>query len=251
MIREETFQLAGLTTTEAKVMSVMIRIGLAGPSEIASEAGLFRPQVYDALERLKQKNFVSYVVKNKRRVYSISDTKAITELLKKKQEEISKAIPEVMRAFAGAEKENITILTGVKGIKTMLNTTMETMKAGPKRNIYRVMLSDASPIQLLGNWLRRWHLKRAELGLNAMLIFTADAAWRGKQLEKHAATQIRYIKGMQKIPVGLHSCGKYAWVIFWGKEAPFSIQIEDEKVARAFDEYFELMWAAAETKATG
>jgi hypothetical protein len=77
--------------------------------------------------------------------------------------------------------------------------------------------------------------------MTAMLIFTRDAAWRGMQLARHKNTQVRYFLGTQKIPVGLYSCGKYAYVIFWGG-APFAIQIEDRKVADAFVEYFELMW---------
>ena len=249
MIREEILQLADLTPTDAKVITIMLRIGHpAGPTEIAGAAGLFRPQAYDALSRLMARNLVSYVVKNRRRVYSISDTKAIAEMLRKKRDELDKAIPEVLSAFARSERENVTILTGIKGMRTMYGTIWEQMKSDPKHNFYRVMLTDATPTQIMGSWFRRWHLKRAAQGMTAMIIFTPDAAWRGKQLAAHAHTYIRYFKGMQKIPVGLYSCGKYAYVIFWDRESPFAVQIEDEKVAKAFIEYFEVMWEASENE---
>jgi len=247
MLREEIFQLADLTQTEAKVISVMLRLGHpAGPSEIASAARLFRPQAYDALERMRNRNLVSYVVKNRRRVYSISDTKAIASMLQKKREELDKAIPEVLAAFSKAQRETVTILTGIKGMRTMYGTIWEQMKSDPKHNFYRVMLTDATPTRIMGAWFRRWHLKRAAQGMTAMIIFTPDAAWRGKQLAAHANTHIRYFKGMQKIPVGLYSCGKYAYVIFWDEESPFAIQIEDKKVATSFVEYFDVMWEASD-----
>ncbi len=249
MLKEEMLRLADLTKIEAKTLEALLRLGPSPPSSIVRESGLFRPQVYDALGRLGGRNLVSFIVRNNRRVYSATDPSAIVDILRKKQESIAQAIPQIMVTYSAAAKENVTILSGIAGLKIMLNTTMSELEREPVRNIYRVMLTDATPINLLKGWLRRWHKTRARRGFKAMLIFTPDAAWRGRQLETHAATQIRYAQNIQKIPVGIHSCGKFAWVIFWGEESPFAIQIEDEKIARAFDDYFERLWIAAVIKA--
>jgi len=246
MLENDALGMADLTPTEVKALSALLRMGPSPPSLIAREAKLFRPQAYDALERLAGRNLVSFILRNNRRVYSVTDPSAIVKTLRHKQELIEQAIPKLLATYSTAHKENVTLLSGIEGLKLMLNTTMREMENKPAENVYRVMLTDATPINLLKGWLRRWHKTRARRKLKAMLIFTPDAAWRGKQLEKHAATQIRYAQNIQKIPVGIHSCGRFAWVIFWGHESPFAIQIEDEKIARAFDEYFERLWAAAD-----
>lgn len=249
MLKEEVFTLAGLTSTESKVLSSLLRLGPSTASSIAKNSGLFRRQAYDALDRLNARNLVSFVIKNKLRVYSVARPEDVVSILKKRRDEIDSAIPQITRAFTSAAKENVTILTGIPGIKLMLKTVMDTLEEDPKKNKYKVMRTDLAAIHLLGNWLRRWHKKRAALGLDGYLIFTAAAAWRGVQLSKLPHTYIRYLKSEVGSPVGLHSCGDYAWVIFWGRDnsSALSIQIKDEKIARAFDEYFQLLWDAAET----
>ncbi len=214
MLENDALGMADLTPTEVKALSALLRLGPSPPSIIAREAGLFRAQAYDALERLARRNMVSFILRNNRRVYSVTNPAVIVATLRRKQELIEKAIPKLLATYSAAQKENVTILSGMSGLKLMLNTTMQELERHPAQNIYRVMLSDATPINLLKGWLRRWHKTRARRKLKAMLIFTPDAAWRGKQLEKHAATQIRYAQNLQKIPMGLHSCGRYAWVIF-------------------------------------
>ncbi|MFH1221987.1 MAG: helix-turn-helix domain-containing protein [Candidatus Micrarchaeota archaeon] len=248
MAEDEVFTLAGLTSTESRVLAALLKLGPATPSAISKATGMFRRQVYDALDRLAHRNLASFIIKNNRRVYSATESDAVVKLLKKRRDDIDAAIPKIASAYISSAKENVTILTGINGLKMVLNTTMEVLKQDPKKNTYNVMRTDISAIRLLGNWLRRWHQKRASLGLNAKLVFTSDAAWRGKQLENLPHTWIRYVPGPIKIPVGLHSCGEYAWVIFWGEESPLAIQIKDEKIARAFDEYFEIMWEAADRK---
>ena len=56
---ENSLKQIGLTDNEIKVYLTLLKIGPSIVSKIAERSGLYRPYVYDTLERLQEKALVS------------------------------------------------------------------------------------------------------------------------------------------------------------------------------------------------
>ena len=60
-INKKILKQIGLTENEIQVYLTLLKIGSSGVSTIAEHSGLYRPYVYDTLERLQEKGLVSFI----------------------------------------------------------------------------------------------------------------------------------------------------------------------------------------------
>lgn len=58
------FKEIGLTGTETRIYLALLSLGAAPAGKIVEEAGVYRKNAYDALNRLIDKGLVTYVIEN-------------------------------------------------------------------------------------------------------------------------------------------------------------------------------------------
>ena len=104
---EELKQL-GLNDNEIKVYVTMLKIGLSTASTISEKTGLYRPYVYDTLEKLIDKGLVSYVIKDNKKHFQADHPKKLIENLKEKEENIKKILPTLI-SFTKLQGENLVL----------------------------------------------------------------------------------------------------------------------------------------------
>ena len=68
MIKDTLLKL-GLTKNEVEIYLALLSSGEISVNEIGSKAGLHRQVCYDALDRLVEKGFVSYITKNSKKFF--------------------------------------------------------------------------------------------------------------------------------------------------------------------------------------
>ena len=79
----------GLTTNETDVYLTLLKEGSISVNNIAEKAGLHRQAVYDALDRLLEKGFVSFVTRNNKKHFQGIHPQKILEYLQEKRGENS------------------------------------------------------------------------------------------------------------------------------------------------------------------
>ena len=70
MIKEQLLGL-GLTSNEVEIYLVLLNAGELSVNEIGTKSGLHRQVCYDALDRLVEKGFISYIMKNSKKFFNI------------------------------------------------------------------------------------------------------------------------------------------------------------------------------------
>ena len=111
----------GLTDNEVKIYLALLRLGAASPAQIAERTGFSRSYVYDALERMLEKQIVSYVLKNNKKHYLATDPKRLEELFKRRLERIQKIIPKLENLQKVSEEEiKVEVHRGKYVYKTLL-----------------------------------------------------------------------------------------------------------------------------------
>src|SRR3989338_2020630 len=118
----------GLTDTEIKVYLALLSVGSTSAGHLVEETGVYRKNLYDALNKLIEKGLVTYVIENKIKFFQAkSPDNLITYLdeqkskVDEKKEEIEKLIPELKSKFTSPTPEiEAEIYRGIEGIKTIL-----------------------------------------------------------------------------------------------------------------------------------
>ncbi|GBE19700.1 sugar-specific transcriptional regulator TrmB [archaeon BMS3Abin17] len=94
----------GLTENEIKVYITLLKIGPSIVSQIAERSGLYRPYVYDTLERLQEKGLVSSTIKDNKKSFQAADPSQLIEIEKIKLGELNKILP-ILGGFLKSPKE--------------------------------------------------------------------------------------------------------------------------------------------------
>ena len=134
----ELFRKIGLTEGEIKVYLALLKLGETTIGAIGRESKVSKSKMYDILDKLIEKGFVGYIVRNGTKHFAANDPKMILEYIHKKKDEIEetgkqaeKILPELslQRATMGAKKL-AEIYEGFHGLKAIREELIQTLKKG-------------------------------------------------------------------------------------------------------------------------
>lgn len=110
----------GLEEREVKIYLAALELGASTVLPLAQKAGIKRTYAYDILERLRERQLVSYIEKNGRRRYSAEPPEKLEQLLKNRLENFHRILPELKSIANQAEtKPKVRFYEGLEGIETI------------------------------------------------------------------------------------------------------------------------------------
>ena len=84
----EALESMDLSKKESEVYLALLKIGQSGATRLAESTGINRVTVYHLLESLKQKGFISSVIKKNTSTFIAKEPKKILDLIKQKEQKI-------------------------------------------------------------------------------------------------------------------------------------------------------------------
>ena len=119
----------GLTPSESKIYLILLEQGACLAGTISRNTGIHRRSVYDTIERLIQKGLVSYIKSNNRKYFEAVNPDKLTEILKKKEEDINSILPELKALQQMSEGKNETLFfRGKAALKTAFDDQLDKAK---------------------------------------------------------------------------------------------------------------------------
>ena len=94
---EDQLKELGLTDNEVRIYLLLLKQGMMNPSGISQKLGLHRGYIYDALERMQEKEVVNSVLKDNKKQFQATSPESLVELLRFKLENLQKIVPELMK----------------------------------------------------------------------------------------------------------------------------------------------------------
>ena len=129
------FESLGLSPNEGKIYETLLEIGESSISDIATRASIHRRNVYDAIQRLIDKGLVFQVASPSENSYNAVDPDKLMELMREKEESLSKVLPEMKKKFGNrVAPEEAYIYRGYEG----------------QKNVWRDMLRIGKDIYIIG-----------------------------------------------------------------------------------------------------
>ncbi|MEK6935349.1 MAG: helix-turn-helix domain-containing protein [Nanoarchaeota archaeon] len=240
----EILQKLGLSGSEVKVYLALLEIGSSTAGELTKKCGLYRTNIYDALEKLREKGLVSSILKNNKKYYSASKLEKLNVLLDNKKEDLQILEKELNNTLKKlSEKEikgegefDVKIFTGKNGVKNVMEEVLEDKKPffafGAEANFEKLF-----PIYFT-NWVKQ--LFKNKIDVNAIYNEKVRVL---REKKKISFANFRYIHGFEN-PVTTQIFGDKVVIIHW-QETPLIIQINNKKIAQSYMNVFNLMWKVA------
>jgi len=230
----------GMTKNEIEVYLVLLESGDLSVNSIGEKSGLHRQVCYDALDRLLEKGFVSFVVQNNKKYFSALSPDKLIDYLEEKKENIKTVLPELV-ALTKKPKEDtqIEVIKGKNVIRTILRDVIKTLRE-KRGDLMMLGVEETKFIEEDRIAIKQFLKSMQLLKLKEKLIAKkgAELYFPGKQSEYRVIDE----KKFNPNPMYIYG-GKIVQVI-WGNPI-HAVMIKNPQVYDSNKKYFEMLWKIA------
>lgn len=227
----------GLSEGEVKVYLALLELGASSAGDVLEKAGVQNSVFHFCVNRLIAKGLVSYVMKNKFRVYSASSPESILGYVRDKERDIQKLIPELkIKQASIREKQEVALFEGVKGILTLLNILIEDAKKGEEFLMFTAEADSLEKTEEIQKFYEMYDAKRKAKGL----VVKGIAGLKMQPVfERRKTLNMKYTD--LPLPSNTGICGSKMVLINWG-ERPTGILIKSRAIVEREKAFFKAFW---------
>jgi sugar-specific transcriptional regulator TrmB len=232
----EKLKFLGLTKVESKVYLALLKRGASLAGKISKEAQLNRTTTYYALKSLIDKGLASYVIQANRKWFKATTPEILLELLKEKEEEAQKIIPQLTALYrAPKEEHQVTLYYGLKGIRSVFQNILREGKPN------FVIDSEGQFTRRMPNYAPHFirEVERIKMPIKHIVR-------RGVDINATKTTEVRYIPRKTKSESVINIYGNKVAIIIW-TDPPEAVVIKNKTAADSFKSYFDIMWKTAKS----
>ncbi|MBS3167701.1 winged helix-turn-helix transcriptional regulator [Candidatus Woesearchaeota archaeon] len=150
---EQELKDLGFTDNEVKIYLLLLENGMMNPAEISQKLGLHRGYVYDALERMQEKEIVNVILESNKKHYQANNPENLVELLKYKLENLKIIIPNLNKlSRLNKEVTKVELHKGGRTYRTLLKDIIVTLNKNEELLLIGVdeqnLIENVEPIYL-------------------------------------------------------------------------------------------------------
>lgn len=231
-------QQAGLTLTEAKIYSVLLKQKGQQAGEIAKQTGIHRRNVYDAIERLVSKGLVGEFLEGKKKHFVAESPKRLLGLIKERETSLNRILPSLQAIYDTKKQQaEVQIYKGRAGLRSVLEDQLyvknESIWVYGAYNDFSKALKYYFP-----------HFEKNRIMRKVKVRLLLDTVSRDKP-KKGQFLEIRYLPNFWSGPVSVNIYRNNVAIILW-EEQPITILISSKQISDSYRSYFNLLWKIAE-----
>lgn len=222
----------GLSNAESIIYLSALRKGQVTVRDLSKDTGLHRTNIYDVLEKLKEKGLITYFKEGKTTYFHASDPDNLYDFLKEKQDFLDSLMPVLIENSKVNVKEvSVDVFKGKEGMKTSFRRMLKIGKPMCGFGI-RGQLREKLPV-FAEQWIRDMKKKKAVY----RCIYT-------ERNPPSYYTKIKYLPEKYSGPVATYIYGDEININIW---EPFllAIVIKSKEVAKVYKTHFGLLWEIA------
>lgn len=239
----QTLKKLGLTSNEVEIYLTLLRHGELSVYGLAKKSGLHRQVCYDALERLLEKGFVSYVINNNKKFFKPLEPSRIQDYLEEKKAELDDVLPHLKEIFlAPSEETNVNVVKGKLVLRIIYNDIFKTLEKS-KETLLAVGIDEKKFLEYDKIAIKQYisNMQRSKLKEKLLSKESGEEFFEGPQSE------YRLLPDHLFNPNPTHIYGNKVAIILWG-EPMHGIIMESKEVADAYRKYFQILWDMAKER---
>ncbi len=237
--QEQVLGSLGLSKNESKVYLTLLEVGTSNVGKIAERSKLYRPNVYDALERLKRKGLVNYIAMDNKKRYRAAAPDHLMNLVQQKETLLKSIMPQLeLNHNLASQKVDVQVFEGVPAIRSLKKRFIE-----KKEEIFSLGVPHHS-VKMNGTEFQdSLHKRRIAHKIKHWHIYNNDGVERAKFLKTMPLTEVRVFD--YNPPVNTKICGDEVSITIYSAEPPLTILVKNQQMAKAYKEYFWILWDTA------
>jgi len=235
-----TLQNLGLNEKEAKVYLACLELGSATVQEVSDKAGVKRTSVYNFLEDMKARGFITEVKQGKKMFLIAEDPHALLKKADEQKKQLEEILPEFLSIYnLPGEKPKVRFYQGIDGLKRIYE---DTLKEGGEIYLisdYEKMFSAIEP-----DWMWQYAKLRAEEGIKAFSISKDGPMAREVKIrDSEQLRETRFVKDVNfETEINIYG-DKVALLSF---RSPYAgVIIEDRAIAQTLRSMWKIIWNQA------
>ncbi|MEK6954230.1 MAG: helix-turn-helix domain-containing protein [Candidatus Micrarchaeota archaeon] len=241
---KETLKKLGLSDAEADVYLCLLRNGPLRASEIAKKAGMYRPYVYDNLNKLMARGLASNIIIDGKKQFKAANPDTLRDYLKGKMDEVESALPELHKQMAQASQGAfVEVYKGKNAVRKAHLDILRILKENP--NIEHLGLGIDEEL-----WIKnepsfsRWFIKQLEKNKirERMITYENEKVFSGGK-----TSQYRFIPEQFFNPTMIYIDWDLVTIILWA-DPNVAIKIRSTELSDSYRKQFELTWKHGKRK---
>jgi predicted transcriptional regulator len=240
---KETLKSLGLTQNEVEIYLTLLNAPELSVNEIGSRSGLHRQVCYDALDRLLEKGFVSFISKDHKKFFKALDPEKIITYLDNKKDEINSILPQLQGIYVQKQEDtDVELIKGKMVVRTILNDIVKTLKE-QGGEMLATGIEEAKFVEFDEIAIKQYinRMKKGKFKEKLLARETAEIFYEGSQSEYRLLPEELFN------PNPAHIYGDKIATIVWGNPV-FGIIIKSKQLADANRKHFEILWNMAKKR---
>ncbi len=237
MKKEEALIQSGLTKNESKVYLALLELHQATAVELSRKSRVHRVNVYDVLERLREKGLISSIMEGTKKIFRVANPHQLSKLLEQKAEVLNQVMPQLNQEFnLKKEKQQVYQFFGPEGV----------MRA------YFMMLEQKAVVYGLGGsglnrkYLKHrhqlWNKERLKQKIKMKVLYYEFTRKDKLKRWQDKTTQIRFIPDKFKTIGMIDICGNLVVNLLPLEGNIMAIVIENKVLADTYRQMFNFIW---------
>jgi len=230
----------GLNEKEAKVYLACLELGSATVQEVSDKAGVKRTSVYNFLEDMKARGFITEVKYGKRILLTAEDPHTLLKKADEQKKQLEELLPEFLSIYnLQGSKPKVKFYQGVEGLKRIYEDTLKHGGSIYLVSDYERMFETIEP-----DWMWDYATRRMGKGIKAFSIAKESA--RGLEVKNRDSKHLRETRFVKEVDfeteINIYG-DKIALLSF---RRPYAgVIIEDRAIAQTLKSMWKIIWKQA------
>ncbi|MEK6928262.1 MAG: helix-turn-helix domain-containing protein [Nanoarchaeota archaeon] len=245
---EKELQELGLTENESKIYIFLLKQGECTTGPIIKETNIANSRVYESLNSLISKGFVTYNLQKKGKYFQAVSPSILKEKEEERKSKISSLIPSLINLQNLSKEETKTaIYEGYEGFKTAFKKIIDDCQKNETIQILGFSEQQYAS-KTLRTFIANMNLKSAKKKQKLKVILDQNVKeTQGKERKQEKYTEVRYMPKGYISPIAVDIFQDYVYMFLW-EEKPYVFMIKNKSIAKSFKVYFEFLWKLANHK---
>jgi len=225
----------GLSKNETRIYLALLELGPSFMGQVCGKTKIHRRNVYDSIEMLKDKGFVSSTIINNRNSFEAVNPNRILDVLEEKKTDIQTILPQLLLK-QNNKSSTVRVYTGLRGRKVIFEDKLNHKEE-------QLVLGAHEPSKRSSSFIENYHKRRIKRGIHLKMLFIKNDKEAVKRFNKYKFVQARILPDKFSSPIAINVYGNKTAILL-GSETlePISILIEDEGLSNNYKTYFKLLW---------
>jgi sugar-specific transcriptional regulator TrmB len=234
----------GFSDGQIAVYSACLTLGNTTINALQEKTGIDRRNIYDILNKLIEKGYISYTEEHGRRTYTCTHPNKIKEEIKHKRaalDTLAEQIPDAVAIYNEAKIPiGAQVYRGNEAMKALLDEALEHDAS------YWIGGNSGVENTNLKFWFKHWMERRVERKHAMYDLVDADSFLEGlkpNDLKKHKAQHYKYCALPKNLssPMVVVIFGNKVAQILWSNQS-FAFVLESKEIKDSFMKYFHHFW---------